>query len=102
MLKKEGGGGVERRAVRLGDDNDKEGYYLASHGVSLHFVCMCETQRESRVVLFLRASQPIGCYSLLSSSSQSCLFFKSTSPFLISQRALLYLNVQGKYIFNRR
>lgn len=45
VLKMEGGGGggVERRAVWLGDDNDKEGYYSAPHGVSLFFafVCVC-------------------------------------------------------------
>lgn len=38
VFKTEGGGGG-LRAVWSGDDNDKEGYYLAPHGVSLGFVC---------------------------------------------------------------
>lgn len=39
----------ECRAVWLGDDNDKEGYYLAPHGVSLCALClcMCDGERES-------------------------------------------------------
>lgn len=31
----------EWRAVWLGDDNEKEGYYLAPRGVSLCFVFVC-------------------------------------------------------------
>ncbi len=48
VLKTEGGGGrVVWRAVWLGDDNDKEGYYLAPRRVSLCFVCESSLQEAT-------------------------------------------------------